>query len=193
MSINLRHEIKATAVKCVFFFSFCPQLQHCLPVYLLLPRAHSQSSGGAQLHEPPPAAHHKLSGAAPAGSPGALVPRTEGSPEEPLRQGTALFRLLLGFLSLGYKRTGWLNVLPHLEISYINLKVISSFKLKFHFCYLFVWDKKKRFPWIICKEDYSGGVLASFSMFTLSKDNCGGVPVLVKINFVQEHSFLSSA
>lgn len=106
MSINLRHEIKATAVKCVFFFSFCPQLQHCLPVYLLLPRAHSQSSGGAQLHEPPPATHHKLSGAAPAGSPGALVPRTEGSPEEPLRQGTALFRLLLGFLSLGYKRTG---------------------------------------------------------------------------------------
>lgn len=60
-----------------------PQLQHCLPVYLLLPRAHSQSSGGPQHREPPPAAHQHLSGPAPPGRPGALLLWTEGSTQEP--------------------------------------------------------------------------------------------------------------
>lgn len=64
-----------------------PQLQHCLPVYLLLSRAHSQSSGGTQHREPPPAPHHKLSGPAPPGSPGALFNWTEGCTQEPFWQG----------------------------------------------------------------------------------------------------------
>lgn len=70
----------------VFFFP-PPQLQHCLPVYLLLSRAHSQSSGGTQHHESPPAPHHKLSRPAPPGCPGALFPWSEGCTQEPFWQG----------------------------------------------------------------------------------------------------------
>lgn len=65
------------------------QLQHCLPVYLLLPRAHSQSSGGTQHHESPPTPHHKLSGPAPPGGPGALFTWIEGCTQEPFWQGEA--------------------------------------------------------------------------------------------------------
>lgn len=72
---------------CVIFFS--QQLQHCLPVYLLLSRAHSQSSGGTQYREPPPASHHKLSRPTPPGCPGALIPWTEGRTQEPFWQGEA--------------------------------------------------------------------------------------------------------
>lgn len=72
----------------VFFFP-PPQLQHCLPMYLLFSRAHGQSSGGTQHHEPPPAPHHKLSGPAPPGCPGALFPWTEGCTQEPFWQGEA--------------------------------------------------------------------------------------------------------
>lgn len=68
-----------------------PQLQHCLPVYLLLSRAHSQSSGGTQHHEPPSAPDHELSGPAPPGGTGALFPGTEGRTQEPLWQGEAAF------------------------------------------------------------------------------------------------------
>lgn len=68
-----------------------PQLQHCLPVYLLLSRAHSQSSGGTQHHEPTSAPDHKLSGPAPPGGAGALFPGTEGRTQEPLWQGEAAF------------------------------------------------------------------------------------------------------
>lgn len=74
-----------------FFLSLFPlsQLQHCLPVYLLLPRAHSQSSGGTQHHEPPPAPHHEVSGPAPSGCPWALFPWTEGCTQAPFWQGEA--------------------------------------------------------------------------------------------------------
>ena len=59
------------------------QLQHCLPVHLLLSRAHSQSSGGTQHREPPPAPHHKLSRPAPSGCPGALLNWTKRCTQEP--------------------------------------------------------------------------------------------------------------
>lgn len=85
------------------FFSSPLQLQHCLPVYLLLPRAHSQSSGGTQHHEPPPAPHHKLIGPAPPGCPWAFFPWTEGCTQEPFWQSKAApkpficFHFLLNF------------------------------------------------------------------------------------------------
>lgn len=87
MTVQLQRDL-SNLNWCVFF-PLPPQLQHCLPVYLLLSRAHSQSSGGTQHHEPPPAAHHKLSGPAPPGCPGALFPRTEGCTQEPFWQGEA--------------------------------------------------------------------------------------------------------
>lgn len=83
-----------TAVWCFFSLSLFPlsQLQHCLPVYLLLPRAHSQSSGGTQHHEPPPAPHHEVSGPAPSGCPWALFPWTEGCTQAPFWQGEAALK-----------------------------------------------------------------------------------------------------
>lgn len=83
-----------TAVSCFFSLSLFPlsQLQHCLPVYLLLPRAHSQSSGGTQHHEPPPAPHHEVSGPAPSGCPWALFPWTEGCTQAPFWQGEAALK-----------------------------------------------------------------------------------------------------
>lgn len=84
--------LEATSVMDEWMFSLPPpQLQHCLPVYLLLSRAHSQSSGGTQHHEPPSAPDHKLSGPAPPGGAGALFPGTEGRTQEPLWQGEAAF------------------------------------------------------------------------------------------------------
>lgn len=67
------------------------QLQHRVPVYLLLTRAHSQSPGGAELREPPPASHHILSRPAAPGCPGALLLWTKGCSQEPVWQGEVFF------------------------------------------------------------------------------------------------------
>lgn len=95
----------------LFFPFFAPQLQHCLPVHLLLSRAHGQSSRGPQHHEPPPAPHHKFSRPAPHGSTGALCAWTEGCTQEPFWQGETApeqfnhthFYLSFPFVPLGPK------------------------------------------------------------------------------------------
>lgn len=65
------------------------QLQHCLPVHLLLSGAHSQSPEGPGHHEPSPAAHRLPGRPAPSGCPATLFCRAKGCSQEPFRQGEA--------------------------------------------------------------------------------------------------------
>lgn len=104
-------------------FFLPPQLQHCLPVYLLLSRAHGQSSGGTQNHEPPSAPHHKLSRPAPPGCPRTLFPWTEGCTQEPFWQGEAAPKPSIQALSLSLKL---LQHSDHLFYSWTYHQILSG-------------------------------------------------------------------